>query len=407
MAVTGVIALPRAHSQPPLPRARPTESADRLQADQPVSGVEASVGKGVNDGQDLSASLTEDELSQIDEWIEQLGSTNFATRERASGHLMEKGAAVLPMLHQAASQTGDAETRLRAEQIIKQMTDGDLQARINEFLAGQEVGFEGWAIARQTLGDSIPIRELFVNMMTAHPDFVKSLELEKRDRSLALDKLITSVQGKLRSVNPGPEAADVFAMLLIANDPDVTLDNLFDSILLDLMRRQAASVIRRDAQLSGPFQTLLDRWLFRCGTVNREEALLLGMSWDLPATLPLALQTLGEVNSTETIATCFQVISKFGDRRQTEILKLYLDDARTVSDRGFTDDQLLPQVRDIAMLALAMICNVPLDEIGMSHVQIHPARGFILPDIAYSSDPERSRKRARERIDQLLEEKAE
>ena len=131
-----------------------------------------------------------------------------------------------------------------------------------------------------------------------------------------------------------------------------------------------------------------------------------GMSLDLPATLPLALRTLDEMNSTEMVASCFQAIAKFGDRRQNDILKRYLDDARPVSDRGFVDNQSQPQIRDLAMLSLAMINGVPLDEIGMSHVQTHPAAGFRLPDLAYESDPEQSRQRARARIDQLLQQQA-
>ena len=66
----------------------------------------------------------------------------------------------------------------------------------------------------------------------------------------------------------------------------------------------------------------------------------------------------------------------------------------------------MPQIRDLAMLSLAMIYGVPLDEIGMSHVQTHPSSGFILSDLAYPSDPQRSRERARARIDRLLQEQA-
>ncbi len=391
--------LPAAHAQsPPLFAEEPSPSERPNETDSPQGSQ-----LGQASGEEETATLTAEELAQVDAWIEQLGANEFAIRERAAGHLMEKGKAVLPALRLAIEESADAETRLRAEQIAIQMTQGDLQARIKRFLAGRDVKFSGWYVTQGYLGDSISVRELFVEMMVLHPDFVESLDGTARDRALALEKLVTRVQDKFRIVGQDPARADVFALLLLGNDPNVVLNNVFESALLNLMRRRVATSIRRDAHLSGPFHALLNKWMVRSSLASREDVLLLGMSWDLPSTLPLALHSLDEATQTETIATCMQAIAKFGRPAQTELLRRFLDDDRPVSDRGFVDTQSTPQLRDLAMLTIAMIHGLPLDEIGMSHVQTHPASGFILSDMAYPSDPEGSRKKARKRIDRLIQ----
>jgi hypothetical protein len=347
--------------------------------------------------------LTPEQSAQVAEWIEQLGSREFASRERAAGSLMEFGKDVLPDLRRAVAESPDAETRLRAGQIIMQLSEGDLQARVSAFLSGKDVDFAGWNAAQIHLGDSVAIRELFVEIVLTHPDCLKALDGTTRDRAVALDKLMVRVGDRLQSVGQDPGRADFFAMLLIGSDPDLEMNTMYEGLLLNLSRRQVANTIRRDAQLSGPFNSMLNKWLLRTSLSNREDVLMLGMAWDLPATLSLALQTLDEATQTETIATSLQAISKFGDKTQTEVLKRFLNDARQVTDRGFGDEPSQPQIRDWTMLTLAMIHQIPFGEIGMAHINTHPASGFVPSDIAYTSEPEVARARALKRINQLFQ----
>jgi hypothetical protein len=386
---------------PPLiePLEAPTQNDPSSQAnDPPAESAEAT-----EPAESSTEQLSPEQAAQIATWIEELGSREFATRERAASRLMEFGKGALPDLRRAIAESADAETRLRAGQIILQMSEGDLQARVEAFLSGKDVNFAGWNSAQFHLGDSVAIRELFVEILLAHPDCLEALDGTTRDRALALEKLMVRVGDRLRTVGQDPGRADFFAMLLIGSDPALELGALYEGLLLNLSRRQVATTIRRDAQLSGPFEAMLNKWLLRTSLSSREDMLVLGMAWDLPATLPLALQTLDEATQTETIATSLQAISKFGDKSQTEILKRFLQDARQVTDRGFGDDPAQSQIRDWAMLTLAMIHQIPFEEIGMSHVHTHPASGFLPSDIAYKSDPEPARERALKRINQLFQ----
>lgn len=347
--------------------------------------------------------FTEEQQQQLQQWIEELGSNEFATRERAAGNLMTLGKAVIPELRQLLQDTSDPETRLRAEQIIKQLSEGDLQARIQEFLSGRDVAFTGWIVCQRFLGDSMPIRELFVEIMLAHPDLLESMEGTSRDRALALEKLLSKVQPRLNTIRDEPDRADVFAMLLVGLDPEVPLSILYEDLLLRLTQRRVTTDIRRNAHLSGPFLDLLNRWIVRSSITNREDVLLLGMDAELPSTLPLAILTLQEATQTETVATSLQAIAKFGDREDVEVVKPLLDDTRPIGVPAISDDPSQSQVCDLAMITIAMLCDLPLKELGMPHIQLHEARGFMLSDYAYPSAPAESRKRARARIDQLLQ----
>lgn len=372
----------------------------------PTTGDESGDEAGAAGSQDSDPrSLSDEQRDAIALWIEQLGSSEFAKRERAAVHLLEMGPAALPALEDAAAESTDAETRLRAGQIVKQLTEGDLQTRISDFLAGKRVDFAGWKAVEKQLGDSIAVRELFVELMQAHPSLVKSLDGTSPERTVALDDVMGKVHAKFRFGGSDPDRADVFALLLVSTDSNVMLNILYENLLLNLARRQIVMSILRDTQLAGPFNELFNKWMMRSSLTMRDEVLFQGMMLDMRNTLPLALRTLEETTQAEVIATCMQVIAKFGDENQTEVLSRFLSDDRIVSNRGFGQEAAKPQVRDIAMLALALLHELPLTELGMGHIRTHPAAGFEISDVAYTSkDPENQRAAALERIKKLLKE---
>ena len=170
------------------------------------------------------------------------------------------------------------------------------------------------------------------------------------------------------------------------------------------LQKEAASKIRRDAQLYPPFRFLLNRWITRSTLTSREEVLLLGMDWDLDSTLPLAVQTLSEANQTETLAIALQAIARFGDKSQAEFVRPLLDDERPAAERGFTPAEMTrTQLGDLAMATIAVLYEVPLSELGFSEAVADPKRGFMPNDIGYPVDDDSAREEARAKIDELLE----
>ena len=355
-------------------------------------------------GEDPPNEFSAEQALEIKEWVEALGSKEFAVRERAASRLVEIGIPIVPELRRVARKSDDPEVRLRADQIVKQLTRGDLNTRIEDFMAGEEVDFEGWRVARGILGDSEGVRELFVELMKAHPELAASMDGTSRDRAMAMDRVVTKVQNGMFVERKFPTRCDAFALLLPAIDPQVPLNTTFESVLLSVLQKDAASKIRRDPQLSGPFNALLSRWILRSTLASRDDVLSFGMSWDIESTLPLAVQTLGEANQTETLAFALQAIARFGNPTHVEVVRELLDDTRPASERGYARGKSVrTQLGDVAMATIAILHKVPLSEAGFGDAQAHPTIGFELSEIGFPVEDETARKGARAKIDKLLE----
>ena len=382
-----------------------------LDAQSESSSAESSDGSQSSESFTESASevetvvqLTEQEFELISNAVEDLSGSEFAQRERAAAALMELGKKAIPEMQRVMESSSDAETRLRIQEVIKQLADGDMQARIQAFLAGQEVQFKGWPVIQRFLGNSATIRELFVEIMQQHPYLGESMEGTTRDRAIALEKTLATILPKLNTIRDEPNRSDLFSLLLLALDPDVPLPAAHEQSILRLCQRRLVTEVRRDNNLSGPFTALMNRWLLRASESNREEVLLLGMEMDLSASLPLAISTVEDVDSVDTVATAFQAISKFGGPQQVAIVEPFLNDTRVVGAPVITDDPTLTQLGDLSMIVIGMLLNFPLDELGLNGVDRHPARGFLLPSKVFTESPAEQRKASLEKLIEKIRE---
>jgi len=342
--------------------------------------------------------LTERERELVTNAVEDLSGSEFAQRERAAAALMELGKKAIPEMQRALEASSDAETRLRIQEVIKQLADGDMQARIQAFLAGQEVQFKGWPVIQRFLGNSATIRELFVEIMQQHTYLGESMEGTTRDRAIALEKTLATILPKLNTIRDEPNRGDLFSLLLLALDPDVPLPAAHEQAILRLCQRRLVTEVRRDNNLSGPFTALMNRWLLRASESNREEVLLIGMEMDLSASLPLAISTVEEMDSVDTVATAFQAISKFGGPQQVAIVEPFLNDKRVIGAPVITDDPALTQLGDLSMIVIGMLLNVPLDELGLNGVDKHTARGFLLPGKVFTESPAEQREASLQKV---------
>lgn len=342
-----------------------------------------------NDGSSISP-------AEIDQWIAELGAREFAVRERAADRLTQVGTDIVPRLREVAESSDDPEIRFRAREIVRQLSEGNLQARIDRFLAGEDVSFEGWEIIRDFFGDTHGARELFVELMTQHPLLTQSLEHETRDRVVAMDAVMSRVQDAMNIERRFPNRADTFALLLTAADTNVPINSAFESMLLNSLRQTAVRDIRRDWQLNRPFEALLVRWMMRSSMANRREVLDAGMQLNLDATRDLALQTLRESNEPSTLTAAIQVISRFGDRRHAEQLRPLLEDTRVLAAQGIASGQgFSTQLGDVAMAGIALLYKMPLEDLGFRDVLVHPNIGFRIDEVGFSQQEQREAAKAK------------
>ncbi len=197
---------------------------------------------------------SDQDQAEFDGWVEQLSSGEFAQRERSVAALMAMGLAVVEPLKKLQADTSDAEVRLRAGEVIRHLTDGDLQTRINDFLAGKEVDFDGWEVIRAMLGDSGTIRELFIELTQAHPALVASMEGTTRDRVIALEKAVVTVQQRVFVERRFPSRADTFALVLPTVDVKVPVTAAYESVMLSTLQKTGATEIHETPQLLAPFR---------------------------------------------------------------------------------------------------------------------------------------------------------
>jgi len=340
------------------------------------------------------------------ELLVQLGSAEFAVRERAADGLTNLGNSIVPQLRELLAKSNDPEVKLRAGQIIKQVTDGDLASQIDLFLAGGNAKFAGWPITRRVLGDNGAIRELFVQLMSEHPDIIASLGQTTRDRAVALEKSLVGIQNKMFKQRKFPSQADTFALLLPTIDPGVPVSKVFERVMLSVLQKEAATKIRNDAQLSGPFKGLLTQWIVRCRWDNRDLVLLFTMDWDMETGLPVAVETLTESDQPRSLAVAMQTVARFGGLEQVEFVVPFLDNKQPVEERGFVrGKEVIVRVGDVAMATIARLYNVELSELGFPKSADHLVRSFLIAEIGFPADDKESRIAARKKIDLLLQKK--
>ena len=334
-------------------------------------------------------------------WLDGLGADRFAARERAAAKLLQLGPEVLPALRRLEQNSDDPEVRLRAARLAEQLSRGNLQARIDAFLAGEPVQFEGWQVARAILGDSPSVRQLFTEMLRSHPQLVQSLAGAPRDRTAAMEMVMVKVQRGMLFQQRLPDAADAFALLLPANDPNVPMSHAYTDAVLSVLRQSVASQLNQDPQLAAPFRALVGGWVKRTSLSHRQDVLVFSLNWEIPEALPLAIKTLSETREPQTLVLALQTIARFGSAEDAQAVAPLLDDSRRASPRGFSSQQTLPpQIGDVAMATIAILNDLPVVSVGFAQPAEHPKYGLVVDDLAFPDA--QARQAARQKIDQIL-----
>lgn len=350
--------------------------------------------------------LTVEEAAAIDGVIESLASPVFAKRERAAEALLAKGQRVVPRLRKRLAVADDPEVRLRAKTLITQLQDGDFEAKVEAFLDGEDVGFEGWPIFRIMFRESGRSRDIFVALLRDYPELVSSMHGTPRDRALAMEPILNQIETKLSTPSARLTIADGIAMLLPASDRDVPLTNDFEKKMMLVLGLNPISKAQDDPFVGTAFTELMNAWVRRSSLENRIRIMHMAMERDLYTVYPLALKTLDESTDQRQLAGAMQVISRFGREQDQTVVAKFLDDERTLSTLLFQrGHQTRTILGDAAMATIAKLHDVPLTELGFPASAEHEKFGFVYEQLLFI-DVKRPaatvRKEARQKVDQLL-----
>ncbi len=322
-----------------------------------------------------------------EELVRQLSAPTFAEREKATGEILRQGMSMVPHLRRAVEAGGDAELMLRASTTLGQLTSGNFESRVAAFLSGRDVGqtFDGWLTVSAILGDTPPIRQLFIEIVRAHPDVVSSLDRTTRDRTVAVDLAAQTIQTNMFERHIFPTIADGVAILLPLVDPAVTISGGYEATLVSVMQKHAAA-LRQDSLLWPKVSALLNEWVLRSRIENRTDVLWYSMQWDLSAGGQLGVRTLTQTNEIESLQTAMQAIARFGVKDDAKLLVKFISDPRPAVCRMpvmVNDETLEVMLGDVAMATIALLYKVPLSELGMTQGEQHPGVGFLVDSAGY------------------------
>ncbi|MCM2371221.1 hypothetical protein [Aporhodopirellula aestuarii] len=346
---------------------------------------------------------TEATAAEIVQWVDQLGSTEFAAREQATLKLRKVGKRALSVLEKTSREHPDPEVRMRANDVAKGITGGETAGRIDAFLAGQDVSLDGWEVFKKILGDGVRIRELFVDFLMRHGDVASSLEGTSTDRQLAFQATVVGVQRGMFVEQRLPTEADLIALILLANDHGMPVSRVEENAIYTVLRRDATNKLLSDAQLSGPFRSMLGGWISRDDVSNREEMLWFALSWDLVEVLPLAFATLEKSTDPITISMAMQAIARFGDKSSIPVVAKFLGDERPASEQQYARGTLVQTlVCDAAAATIILLSDRSLADFGMNESAEHPKYGFIVMEIGFPIEDPKPREEAMEKLKKEL-----
>ncbi|EMI56347.1 hypothetical protein [Rhodopirellula sallentina] len=341
--------------------------------------------------------------AEIQQWIDQLGSVEFAAREQATAKLRDAGKRALALLEEASREHPDLEVRTRAADVSKGITGGETAGRIDAFLAGDDVELDGWEVFQSIMGDGVRIRELYVDFLMRHGEVAASLDVTSKAREAAFQKTIVDVQRGMFVEQRSPTEADLIALMLLANDHDMPITRVEENAIFTVLRRDATAKLLSDSQLSGAFRAMLGGWISREDVVNRQEMLWFALSWDLTETLPLALVTLEKATDPVTLGMAMQAIARFGDLSNVPEVAKFLDDYRPASEQQYAGGTLVQAfVSDAAAAAIILLNDRSLDEFALNAAAEHPKYGFIVQEIGFPTEDPKPRKDAIEKLKKEL-----
>jgi len=372
-------------------------------AAQAVIGGEAVIAA---EAEDESAELSAEKTAEIKQLIENLGAPTFSEREQAAIALQSMGVVALPQLRITLETTEDPEMRERTQQLIKQLSNGRLEEQIKDFMAMKDIKFEGWIVIRNILReDSTATRQLFVDLLKTHPKLPSAMTGTPRDRTIALEASIASIQANQQKQMP--TTADAFALLLLILDEAVEMPSACEDLVIGILQKSTASNIRRNRRLYPSFQALLGQWMSRTSLTNREDVLFYGLEWKLGIeTRQLALDTLknGPDTGVLLIASALQALARYGVRTDIATVRSLLDDKRPVTkgSRNIQGERIENQVGDLAIATIASIYDVALDDVGFHGVKTDRTFGYLPNEIGFPVGEPEKRQQARDTIDAIL-----
>jgi hypothetical protein len=311
---------------------------------------------------------------QIATLVHDLGSDQFAIREKASRELVDLGIVTRDALLRAATDA-DAEVRIRARAILSKVRESDFENRLEAFSADYDgshhLTLPAWDQFSAQFGASRLSRQLFVEMQRAEPDLLESLAKGAKPASDALaERAQTIFDGQRESLMT---LGTLASLLFVGSTEGVTVDeqacaNLFPYLVHATYQRSGKLPI-----WPGVTKKLVARWITKDATpATLHTNLVFASQLEMkPEALSLATRVLTIPSETNSRQVAILTVGRFGDRSHRVLLDKMLDDATVCAVVPIEQPphQFELQIRDLALAIALLLTEQDLREYGFLSTQ--------------------------------------
>jgi len=341
---------------------------------------------------------------RAEELVEQLDSEDFDQRERATELLIQMGPPAIHALQQALNHPSP-EVRYRAAHILDIINRPPSQEKFAAFVAGtlenDDAAIPGWGSFRDMMGDERETRRLYVQMLTAEWDLLRTFHYSpdnatdafgNRWRELGLEDPFHSVASEVT-------LGTVCTLLFVATDPQVDVsDGMKSTVFFLCCGRQSFSTAMEGDHHQEDLRKLLGRWVMQGG--GRVIKLNLAMRYQLDEGIASAERVLSQEDFVPTYdgeavqvkQSALLVLAMFGDEEQ------HAD----VLESNFSDETVCPQhnrppnyayetqIRDIALACRIYLAGENPRDFGFGRIRLHSDKLFRTETLGFRDDESRN-----------------
>jgi hypothetical protein len=347
--------------------------------------------------------------AEIQALIAQLSSEEYRAREAATEALIALGPQVAPYIDEAVD-SPNLEVHTRAERIRAIISRRFFEEEIQAFLADADgslgADLPGWERARERLRGEPGSRELFAEMYRAEPALFEAYSQDAPAAAAAFTSRVeelhqqhnqqSTINYKARQQQQQAIAMNVAALLFVGADESLDLPpvsaNNFKFLFIQSWSPQRVA--------SAPERELLRDWLsawiaVRFGKPHQEyEGIMLGMDYDIPQTLQLAIRVLRrDEKQAFALMQAALCVGQYGDAWHLPHLEPLLTNVTRVQERHRPVNQRMVlyeiQLRDIALLALVHRTGQDVLEYGFEEIDRHGGFKFLPQTMAFANQDDR------------------
>ncbi len=291
---------------------------------------------------------------QIAELVDQLGATDFDSRERATAELLSQGEVALPRLR-AVPNSAPYEVRHRARLIQQQIEDDKFRTLSRSFLldldGGKSYGLPGWDSYRQLVGSTRICKLLFLEMIRQQPEVAQLIELASAENASpvaasSLARLASMEATRLRDelfLLREPKIGDSVAMLMVAATLSSQTPVEISDIISISERRSFEGNIHKEGYRNC-LRKLLGAWLPKTHVAMSPAAMDCALNYDLVEGAEIARRCLTANFENDTRKLAFYCLARFGNETDVKRIAPLLED-RAIVDQ-FAHGALMSEVHE-------------------------------------------------------------